>query len=305
MKPHLIFCIIIFAVLTGDAASGESTAAFLRLGVGAKPASMGEAYAGVPGGILSLYSNPAGLTPLSDYMLSFSHNLWIAGMHHSSIIAGLPAFGGYAAIGINGLFVGAIDRYDRYGSPAAGSFSSTDISYTLAYSKEVADDASAGAALKYVTCEIDGYYAGTVAADIGFMGSVGPLNTGIAIQNIGRGMRFRIKREPLPLVIRSGASYSLFLGRMDLLISAEASHKANAPFRLSMGASLDDYGYYVIHDLIFSLRLGVKSYSRDTGKFALLSGGAGITHRNTTLDYAFVSLKGLGLTHRVSLGSVF
>jgi hypothetical protein len=59
---------------------GSTSAAFLKIGVGARAVGMAGAYTVVPGDAYAMYWNPAGLAAVPYRTLAFTHNEYFAGM---------------------------------------------------------------------------------------------------------------------------------------------------------------------------------------------------------------------------------
>ncbi|HPG31034.1 MAG TPA: hypothetical protein PLQ81_09645, partial [bacterium] len=78
-------CIMIPSELSafGSKDVGTTGAAFLKLGYGARPAGMGEAFSAVSGDINSLYYNPAGLYDVSNKTISFMHLNWLLDINYN------------------------------------------------------------------------------------------------------------------------------------------------------------------------------------------------------------------------------
>ncbi len=298
MKYIIAFVFMFWGFMCGNVYSGagEKGASFLRLGVGAKPASLGEAYSGVSGDLLSLYYNPAGLSSISGYKMSFSHALWFESIDYSNFTMGMPWLGGYMTVGINGLFMDDIEKYDYMGDPLDDKYSPRDMAVSLSYSRKV-NSFSTGLAVKYITSEIDDEKAEAFACDIGIMRSFGKLNAGLAFQHIGTEIKFLRQGDPLPFTVRGGASYPFSIAGIDTLALAELRYLTDENIRLNGGLNMD----FPINDILFSIRMGGRSYAEGLDALSHLTAGFGLGYKNIDFDYAFASFEDLGSTHRVSL----
>lgn len=276
---------------------GESAASFLRIGVGAKPAAMGEAYAGVTGDLMSLYSNPAGLSTLFGYEFGFSHAIWFEDISYSNIAAGGNMLDGYVALGVNYLSVGSIRKADNLGNRLQSSYTPSDLLITAGYAR-IIGDISAGAALKIIHSEIDGDSATGVAVDLGAQKYFGVLNAGVVIQNLGTPMEFRSESDPLPLAVRAGISYPFLLSGLDITAVSEAAYSNEVPFTFNAGVNAD----YPVSEFILSLRVGFKSNAEGLDALSRLTTGFGVEYADIAFDYSFASFEDLGMTHRISLG---
>ncbi|NLB34657.1 MAG: PorV/PorQ family protein [Elusimicrobia bacterium] len=289
--------VILALGLTAHADPGDSAAAFLRVGVGARPAAMAEAYAGVSGDLMALYSNPAGLSSILGSEFSFSHTVWLEDVSYSNLAMGMNIFDGYAALGVNYLTPGTIDKVDNAGNDMACTYKASDLLITGAYSK-MFGDISAGAALKLIHSNIDNHTATAFALDVGVQRFFGMLNAGLVIQNFGTQMSFRDDCDPLPLAVRAGVSYPFLLYGLDFQAVAETYYSNEVPFAFNAGVNAD----YLVSDFILSLRLGFKSNAEGLDALSHLTTGLGLEYSSIVFDYAFGSFEDLGMTHRISLG---
>ncbi|TPW19000.1 MAG: hypothetical protein FD126_3126, partial [Elusimicrobia bacterium] len=70
-----------FLALPASAGSpGNTTANFLRIGVGARPVAMGEAYAALSDDANAVFYNPAGLAVLERQEVTMMHNKFFEGV---------------------------------------------------------------------------------------------------------------------------------------------------------------------------------------------------------------------------------
>ncbi|MFH1352125.1 MAG: PorV/PorQ family protein [bacterium] len=273
---------------------GTSGAQFLKIGIGARAVAMGEAYAGMEGDMNSIYWNPAGLSRIGTSRTSFSHTAWFQDIKYENLMAGYPAGSGFMALGINWLTIGSIDKYKNSGpTPTGESYSPVDMSAVISYSREV-KGIPFGANLKYISSNIDGENAAGIALDIGAMYRLGKLNTGLAVQNLGTGLKFRKESDPLPLNIKLGSVYKF--GRR-LTTALDFNIPNDSDFRLNTGVEYSrEYG----KDITVALRTGYKTNTKGLDAIDGISFGFGISYKNSLLDYAWVPYGDLGTTHRLS-----
>jgi len=285
-----------FTVFAGG--TGTSGAQFLKIGIGARAVAMGEAYAGMEGDINSIYWNPAGLARVGTSQTSFAHTAWFQSINYENLMAGFPAGSGFMALGINWLTVGSIDKYTNYTTggqptPAGESYSPVDMSAVVSYSREV-KGIPFGTNLKYISSNIDGETASSLALDIGAMYRLGKLNTGLAIQNLGAGLKFRSESDPLPLNIKLGGVYKF--GRR-LTAALDFNVPNDSDFRVNTGV---EYSRKYGEKLTLALRTGYKTNTKGLDAVDGLSFGFGVGYKSSRLDYAWVPYGDLGTAHRIS-----
>ena len=91
-------------------AAGTTGLNFLKIGVGGRPAGMGEAFVAVADDASALYWNPAGLARLTSPEAIAMHNEWFQGMRYEYLgyvqpLADiLPAIGGVAGASAAALY---------------------------------------------------------------------------------------------------------------------------------------------------------------------------------------------------------
>ncbi len=273
-------------------------------GAGARALALGGAYTAVAEGPSALVWNPAGLALEQRKTASFYYSspflegsrYTFVGYTHPLLDLGTLGFGNLR------YGVGEIDKYGSDGAPL-GSFSNVQNEWLLSYAPPPFGPASFGANLKVETHELDDKSATAVGADLGVLiRSEERSRHALARQNFGLGISIRNILEPrltlseeeqsLPLLVRSGVSYSLPLGsslsrRVLLLASFEQGVESGG--RSRFGAEFDV-------DPTVALRVGAGPEEWSTGVGFALSGG--------TIDYTFASHE-IGSTHRVELTLAF
>src|SRR5512135_1860180 len=87
MKKVLIVLIVLVLPATGFGGGfskvGTASAQFLKIGVGARAAGMGGAFAALSNDVSAMYWNPAGMTAIPAITAGFSHSQWLADMSHN------------------------------------------------------------------------------------------------------------------------------------------------------------------------------------------------------------------------------
>ncbi|MEI7529900.1 MAG: PorV/PorQ family protein [Elusimicrobiota bacterium] len=287
-----------------SAAGGPGTSAFqfLRLGVGARPAGMGEAFSGAAADIGAIYWNPAGLAGMERGELSMSHALWLEGITYSNIASGRPALGGTIGMAFNTLNSGDIQKADNSGARLAQNYDMADMMGIFSYAR-LWGELALGANLKYLSSRIEEESAHSCAVDIGaqyggYRPWDRPLTLGLSVQNIGMAAKYVSEADPLPLIVRAGGSLELFNGLLAVLevnYGEKAVHfRAGTEYARALGA------------LVLAARAGYKDDTvRYLGALSGLTAGLGLKWNDYQLDYAWNSFTALGITHRISLSIKF
>ncbi len=279
--------------------------AFLKTGVDASSALVGEAVVSHVGDASACHWNPAGLASLESAQLMVSHIESFADLRHEFGAAVQPVGGVRAGLFFNGIWTDDIEGYDRQANPT-GKFGYASYALGLALGTAVTSSLDAGLAVKYLNESIDAYSATGWAADLGVQwdaGSVwgafarpnGPtLNLGAALANLGGQVSFIDESIDLPLTFQGGATttwpFDSIAGRV--LVALEGRRVRGEDPAALMGVA------YEFRELL-KLGLGYQA-GRDTRDLSL---GLGVRQRGVAFHWAYQPIReDLGDEHRFSLG---
>lgn len=300
---------MLWTLLLPCAASAQESAAFLKIGVGARAAAMGGAYTAAADDVDAIAWNPAGLAGVQKRELGATHMELLAGTRYEFLGYAHPTSLGAFAAALSYLSHASIPGRDVNGAPT-GRFDAWDGSVGAAYAVGLAGlpGASFGAGVKYVRSELAEARAQSVAVDLGVRYEapelVGPgsLIAAAAVQNLGRGMRFLSERSRLPLTAAFGLGYRLPAG---LLITIDYKHRPEAlSSELSAGTEFSFIPQLALragYDSHIARRGGVGDSSPVRG----FAAGFGIRVLDYSLDYALTPFGELGRVQRFSLGARF
>lgn len=278
---------------------GTTSAQFLKLGIGAKSAGMGNAAVSVFNGTEAVYWNPANLAYITRKEFSFSHTVWFEDINYEWIAFAVPTekYGVFAAAA-QYVSYGDLGRVDNTGV-SDGSFSPIDMALYLSYANG-RGQVKFGGNLKYIYSKIENS-ASAVAADLGVNIDLNGDKTsiGAAVTNFGSDMKFNIESEPLPFLVKLGCSQWLsdaWLASLDLNFPRDNDFYVNlgTEYRVLAGKNTD---------LFF--RCGYDGRNKDVPGFNWINLGFGISYLDYVFDYAFVPYGDIGMTHRLSFGIKF
>jgi len=280
----LIFMFNLSSYATGP---GTTAASFLKLGVGARAAALGDAFTVIVDDSTSLYWNPAGLARIKERQLSATYNMWFAGINQGYLGIGMPLSGAVMAAGINYIDMGDLEGRDEAGKPT-GSFGASGLNFHLGYADKTGEKLTWGISAGVVQDTIADDVKSAYAANFGLLfESSESLSLGLALQNIGS----KLGSDPLPLIIKIGLAFTW----------------EPLTLVLDVAKPIDNNIYYAagvewwVWDGI-ALRAGYKT-NQDVGPG--LTAGLGFRGGNIQFDYAYVPYGDLGDTHKVSLGMSF
>jgi hypothetical protein len=202
--------------------SGINSAAFLKVGVGARQAALGSAVTSMNEDATNMFWNPAGVA-LKDQsaQAAFTYNNWIGGLSQEAVAASynwtdVGTIGiGFQSFGISGI---TADRDNGYLDPllqsqvtdmnTTSTYDYQDLLLQATYSRYITDYLTLGVSVKYIHEKIDDVGAGTVGFDLGSVYNIGVLgwSIGARINNLGGDMKFYDYASPIPLTFSIGTS---------------------------------------------------------------------------------------------------
>lgn len=263
--------------------------------VGARALGMGEAFTAVSDDVNAIYWNPAGIALLArpEFGAMFLENVedskyTFLGMVYPfekiSFGASYASFDG-----------GAMDIFTESGVKTVNA-NKDYVGILSAGKSNFFRNCDAGVSIKMLSSTlIEKYAASSYAVDLGILKKVRKISFGLAIQNIGPGIKYMTQSESLPLTIRTGASYNLVNSDKHILLAAGDLIKvSDERVKFNLGA---EYWYVKV----FALRVGYKAgYDLDS-----ITWGFGFNFRKYKFDYGVGLLGDFGLTNRMSFSIVF
>ena len=265
---------------------GTRAASFLKIGVGARAAAMGEAFTAVASNGTSLYWNPAGLAQLKTKEISATYNSWFEEIKQGYLSLTFPLSRGVMGLGTNYVDMGGLEGRDVEGNPT-GDFTASDTHIFIGYARKL-KKSSWGFTLGWLQDLIKEDKKDTLLGNIGFLYPVSNRFTlGVVAQNIGG----ELGSDPLPLTFKVGAASKF----KTLTLAIDIAKPQDNEIYYCLGAE-----WWLRN--ILALRVGYKT-NQDIRKG--LTAGIGFKMGKTSIDYAYVPYGDLGNTHRISLGIKF
>ncbi|MFH1860494.1 MAG: PorV/PorQ family protein [bacterium] len=281
--------ILLCMIISLNASAKSPCTTFLRIGVDARSAGLGEAFCGLSDDVGAIYYNPAGLGFIEKSEVSLTHTNWLEdiGIEYGGLV--YPFMDGHAiGLGMTYLHTQDIIERDKQGT-ATGRFRVYSFSTGLSYGYQVTKKVSLGASLKHIFESNPWSKINTNAVDAGVMWHpLSYISLGASVQNIGSGVKVSKNEYNLPLILRVGMACKPI---NNLVLTVDSiSLDGKKPF---MAAGIE-YG----QGQTMILRAGYETNKENMVSF---SGGMGFRIGEYHLDYAFVPHDDLGLTHRVSI----
>lgn len=286
---------------------GRTVLASLEIGVDARAAAMGEAYAAMVRDASGTYWNPASLGDIERNDVVGMHNEWLLDLRQE-FIAGAMRRGRHAfGASFTGMFTDNIDGRDATGRDV-GTFGWSDISFSGSYAFRATPDLGLGGTVRYVRSSTDavvtqpsGGFSGAsmsgLTFDLGatFDTPLEGLRAAAVLRHLGGKMSYDIENAgefDLPTTVDLGLGYVRHdLGGGTLSASADLVKASGDDASMRFGAE------YAIKDFI-ALAAGLRTGMDNQD----LSFGAGYI-KKVRAYYAFVPTDSdLGSTHRFTLG---
>ncbi|MFH1687827.1 MAG: PorV/PorQ family protein [bacterium] len=276
-----VLVVVVPAALSADD-GGRTAADFLRVGLGARAAGMGEANTAASQGAEAAFWNPAGLTAMegrgevilghfSWYQdISVEHGACAFRLSDRVTLAASVAFVGY----------GDIDGYALDGSATGEQLAAYDLGAVLSAGLALHDNLSAGISAKLINQHLDNISAHAVALDLGLRGHLGNFSVGGALVNLGRDISFAGVAEELPTSLRVGVAVSSWNDFLNTSVDIERPRRGSTIFRAGLELNFQDQYY---------LRGGLKVRPGEAGS-AVSPGptfGAGMRLGSADLNYAY------------------
>lgn len=280
---------------------GEAGMLFLRLGVGAREAGMGETGVASSQGASAVWWNPAN-NVFADFetTLVLQHHRYLGLFNHESAAVAHKMGSGVIGVLFTGLYSDTIDRYsaEPVGRPE-GTFRPYDIALGLSYAHPLGDAFGISVTTKFVYERIDVSSASGLAFDLGVThrAVIDGLVFAAAVTNLGGQLTLEDESFDLPRTIRVGADWSpTDFASGKLTFAGDVLFPVNGTEKAHVGAE-----YRMLPE--FSLRFGSRINYESQG----LTAGAGFRAGRVGVDYAYsdMTTEGFDDGHKFSLGFVW
>lgn len=290
--------------LAFNANTGTTGFGFLKVGVGARPAALGGAFAAASGDLEASHWNPAGLWGIHQRSATLSVSRYLVDTQAGFVSAAFPGEKQLWAFSVNYFSYGNLTRTNTEGLEE-GSFSPFDLAAYLSVARPLWKPwFKVGANIKAIYSSIDNFSSDAYALDLGALipGPFKGMSIGASLTNVGfvrRGYTGSFK-DSLPVSLRLGLAHRPAHSPLPMLVLADFVVPNDGDPHLSFGAEIGvGHGLY--------LRPGYSTQQTGSqGDTPLgLSAGAGLALQHYRLDYAYNSYEDLGEVHRLALSGSF
>lgn len=260
---------------------------FLRIGVGGRAVSLGNAYCALADDPYGIYYNPSGIGSIESLYFSSFYGRWFLDTDLGSIAGAIPLGDkGVVGFGIRGLYTDKIEQRTEEDPWNYNYYSAYFLNPSVAYARRV-NNFGFGIGLNGINAKIESETGYTIFLNAGISYYTELVDFGIALSNLGG----KILNTGLPVNVRSGLCIKPF---SNLRLSADIIKPFEDEFSYNMGVE------YSLVD-IFKLRIGYNNDFYSESFIKKLSGGIGFRAGNITIDYSASSSGVFGLTHFFTL----
>lgn len=289
--------ILLISVSLGLAQTGANIGlSYLKIGVDARAAAMGEAYTSVSDDASATFWNPAGLAGSGKNSIVLMHNSWLQDINHE--FAAIQFVNGEhnIAVSLNMMSVTGIElRDDTASENPIGETQALNTYLGISYATHILGDWQIGLQAKYLYEKYYLFTADGFAIDVGLKKEniLPEVSWGIVIQNLGKMSALKEEATRLPLLLRTGLDYALPLHIFDNkpLLAADFITVFDDITIVNLGTEVP-LGNFV--DARFGYVFGRDSQG--------ITAGFGLKYGAFNIAYAFVPYSfDLGNSHRFSL----
>jgi len=311
--------------------TGTTSAQFLNIPVGARPAALGGAVTATMSDATSMYWNPAGLALIEQNQVMVEHSEWFADLRHNFVGLAMPLRRG-GVIGLHVISLSMDDMEETTFEEQDGTgrmFGARNYAVGLSYAHFLMQDFAIGGTVKYVYESIWNSSAGGFAVDLGttYVTPFDGVRFGVRLANFGQKMnidgkdlttvvdidpssegnnnridaRLATDRFDLPLMLQVGLAWDAYKSNLvRATVMADGLSPSDANQSVNVGVEI------ALFDEMIALQAGLPElFLGDDRMFEFAAGGS----VSYTLDsgmglnigYALQSHKFLGLTNRFSL----
>ncbi|MBI4428708.1 MAG: PorV/PorQ family protein, partial [Ignavibacteriales bacterium] len=206
--------------------AGLNSAAFLKVGVGARNVGLGSASTSISEDVGQMFWNPAGIALRNSNMqATVSYNKWIADLNHNAFglsykLEDIGTVGvGVIMFGVSGIaayrdIAPASLKSQQIDQATSDTYSYADLSLQASFARNFSDQLSLGATVKYISETLDDMTKSAVAVDLGSIYTIGTVASFVndwkvsaRLSNLGSGIKYYDVESPIPITFSVGTSF--------------------------------------------------------------------------------------------------
>ncbi len=249
----ILGCFILPSGINAQIRSGNG---FLKILPGVRNQGLAGSYTGVIDEMHTLYANPAATGFLREWQWATSYTEWIADTYSLSWLAGKQIAMPWSqkthfALGIH--YQGVRD-FNSTGNANIATASANDALFSLSVGNPlnaISKNISLGTNIKYFRSDLDGVTANSFIFDLGllyrsnrfrihfFNFDYGFFSAGVAVDQLGKALKFIDTETPLPRTFRAGAALNMGSHKgMQIQLAGDYQKVRDEIGRFSLGAEV-------------------------------------------------------------------
>jgi len=295
MKKLLYYSIFLICITANLYAKGPGSTSGITFLIPIFPqaAGMAEACSSLPGDLMLISYNPAGLADFTGTEVAALHNRGMADDHTSAVILGKRFSFASFATAIIYYTTGEIELYDTIGD-LRKKVGQEDVLVIISNAEKV-KSVSLGLSIKFLSSSIFGKSAFSYAADLGAQYKLlNIVNLGLSVQNLGSKLIYLGDEEDLPLLIRPGVSWDYKDPSKSFAVALDL------PYNINEGSVMLQMGVSSSFDNQLSFRIGHKTnLSRKTYSEEKFNIGWGVDLKYFKFDHS------VAITRKLNFGQMF
>ncbi|MBC7186767.1 MAG: PorV/PorQ family protein [Calditrichaeota bacterium] len=283
---------------------GSTDAQFLKIGVSARGAGMGDAFIAMVDGAEAAHYNPAALAWIPGTAVAFTHTGWFAGINHD-YVAAARTFGraGTFALSATALYTDEMKVRTPLQPDGTGeTFYAGNYRVGLSYARYLTDRVTFGGTLNYIRMSLYSDFVGeAVAVDIAvlYVTHFRGFRFGMKIGNFGSEVKFVHESYPLPTNFTFGLAINAIDAEAQRLAVSFSAMKPND------GRPLGEVGAEWCYQNLLFLRGGYR-LNHDVARYSFGGGlQLDVGGLRLRLDYAYSDFSLLGAAQRIGVNAQF
>lgn len=279
---------------------GSTAADFLKLGVSARAAGMGNAFIAAVNGGASTYYNPAAMAWMDNSTDIFlNHTEWFAGINHEFLsVTNKNKFGTFGG-SIIALYTDEMKvRTPQQPEGTGATFYSADVRGALSYSRQLTDFVSFGATASFMNLRLhQDFQTQAVGFDIAteYRTQQRGFRFAMMIKNLGSEVKYINEPYPLPVEFMFGASVNAIESENHVVLVSASASKPND------GDPVGQVGVEYSFMNSFYLRGGYKINYDSADYSAGMGVNVNLEDNVFKFDYGLSNFGLLGIAHRFSI----
>ncbi|MGQ9577729.1 MAG: PorV/PorQ family protein [Candidatus Aminicenantales bacterium] len=214
---------LIFSTSFGGFGPSATGFTFMKIGVGARPVALGQAFTAIADDIYAIFYNPAGLALEAKYDASLTLCEMLRGVFYASGGVVAPLWK-RLSFGLGGGYLNATDVRRSGAGEEVGTFGLNDLVVGPVLAWQPAKWFALGASTKFVYSRIDSFSSWAVSFDGGVLyRPMRYITLGASLLHFGTPRRFLQVWEYQPLNLRGGVSLKFPFAKHYILVGSDFS----------------------------------------------------------------------------------